>query len=208
MKQVRQWREVVANTESAPGVTDDQIDKSQLHSVAVSIASSSEKRELLNEKRKLSANVVTAASTALTSLNSVLEFEGGWLLTEDESDDGTDESRRSELQTLRSKLLPDLVMQYYEVCEETSSWLVASLDDAMERLGEKSRADALATLDDSCDGVSSTLSPKCWTDRALALAGQVASDAYSIKTACSAANWKDLLDKLAEVTVLGLCYSE
>jgi len=53
---------------------------------------------------------------------------------------GDDElARRSELNQLRVKILPDAVMRYHEVCMDTASWMLTSLDYAMLRLGEDPR---------------------------------------------------------------------
>jgi len=81
---VDEWRDIVANTESAPSVVDDELDTSQLNATEAEIASSMERRHLVEEKRKTSETVVTAANKEQEQLRQVLEYEGSWLCTEDE----------------------------------------------------------------------------------------------------------------------------
>lgn len=207
---VGEWREVVAGTNARTALVDDQLDKTQLNATEAAIASSMERRELVQEKRKSSHFVVTAADNAQKALICVLEHPGGWLLTEDEEiaqgDENMDMVRRGELQALRVKLLPDVVMLYHEVCTETASWMSSSLDDGLAKLGGTSES-VLKLLDESKVMASSPLSPLYWTHEALELAGLVATDTYGINSACGNAELKNLMSNMAEAAVASMLYS-
>jgi hypothetical protein len=169
-----------------------------------------ERRELVQAKRKSGHLVVTAAANAQKALISVLEHPGGWLLTEDEEiiqgDDESDMARRGELQALRVKLLPDVVMLYHEVCTETARWMSISLDDGVARVGGTTES-VLKLLDESKVMASSPLSPLYWTHQALELAGLVATDTYGISSACGTTELEDLMSKMAEATIASMLYS-
>jgi nuclear pore complex protein Nup107 len=205
---VHEWKEVVAVTDATIMRVDDQLDKSQLNATEADIARSMERRDLVHEKRKASHAVVTAAEKARASLRSVLEHPGGWLLTEDEEIiPGTEDMvRRSELQGLRVKLLPDCVMLYHTVCMSTAAWMSTSLDDCVAKLGGTSES-SLAALDDSMDAAASPLSPHYWSGQALELVQLVASDTHKINSACGTSELKELMTKTAEAAVANMLYS-
>jgi hypothetical protein len=205
---VEEWREVVAGTDATTSLVDDKLDKTQLNTTESAIASSMERRELVQAKRKSGHLVVTAAANAQKALISVLEHPGGWLLTEDEDIIHGDEdmTRRSELEALRVKLLPDVVMLYHEVCTESARWMSISLDDGVARVGGTTES-VLNLLDESKVMASSPLSPQYWTHQALELAGLVATDTYGISSACGNVVLEDLMSKMAEATIASMLYS-
>jgi hypothetical protein len=209
---VEEWREVVAGTEARTSLVDDQqVDKTQLNATEAAIATSMERRELVQEKRKSGHLVVTAAAEAQKALIAVLEHPGGWLWTEDEEivqgeGDESDMARRGELQALRVKLLPDVVMLYHEVCTETARWMSISLDDGVARVGGTTDS-VFKLLDESKRMASSPLSPLYWTHQALELAGLVATDTYGISSSCGVTDLEDLMSKMAEATIASMLYS-
>ena len=198
------WRDVVVSTDPRPIVVDDRLDTSRLNAVETEIAASIERRDLMEEKRRLSKIVVDAADAALKGLQCVLEHPGGWLLAED--GDGLDRSQ--ELLTLRGKLLPYAVMNYYEICNETAKWMSKSLNDAVDRLGGGDARAMLSALDEACDGANTPLSPRFWTQQALDLAQSVVSDKYNVKATFSSEALQVLLAKFAEATIDDLDCSE
>jgi len=198
------WRDVVISTDPRPSVVDDRLDTSRLNAMETEIAASIERRDLMEEKRRLSKIVVDAADAALKGLQRVLEHPGGWLLAED----GDDLDRSKELLTLRGKLLPYAVMNYYEICKETARWMSYSLNDAVERLGGGDARAMLSALDEACDGANTPLSPRFWTQQALDLAQSVVSDNYNVKATFSPEALQVLLAKFAEATIDDLDFSE
>jgi hypothetical protein len=205
---VEEWREVVAGTDATTSLVDDKLDKTQLNTTEMAIASSMERRELVQAKRKSGHLVVTAAANAQKALISVLEHPGGWLLTEDEEIIQGDEdmARRGELEAFRVKLLPDVLMLYHEVCTETARWMSTSLDDGVARVGGTTES-VLNLLDESKVMASSPLSPQYLTHQALELVGLVATDTYGISSACRNVVLEDLMSKMAEATIASMLYS-
>jgi len=201
------WFSILSSTATVPSVVDDRIDTSQLNASEAAIASKAARRELIQEKRKLSFAVVKAAERAHEDLISVLDHDGGWLFLGDEVVVGGDHEdvmeRRHELHELRRKLLPQVVRMSIRLCVDTASWMNESLNDASDRLGCP-EGSALALLDDAytrAGGGSSPLLPEFWTGRALRLTEKVADESSGIQSACEAADLKGLLDELSEVTI-------
>jgi hypothetical protein len=229
MDAVDHWKDVMAATLPNDYVDENDntgrsmIDKTQLNATEMSIATSMERREFIVKKRNDSAVVVTAADRVETSLLGILKHHGGWLLTEDEVIAGQGEEeiiRRRELQDLRSRLLPEIVMLYESVCTATASWMSKSLDDTVEQLGsdKTSPDDVIRQLDETLtlpntpteevanSSTLSPISPRYWTQKALELAQICASDTYGIRSAFGAEDYKDLMSRLAEAAVSDMLY--
>jgi len=212
-KAAEDWKAAIAATDAITAdSTDDTVDKTQLNATEAAIAVSMERRKLIEEKRKTTQVVVVAAAKVKKALNKILEHPGGWLLTEDElvteNFDG-EMLRRAELDKLRKKLLPDTVMLYHGVCVETAAWLSKSLDDAIAKLGGSMEGkDMLKQISESSSSsTESPISPRYWTQKALAVAQNIESEAFCIKSAFSTADCKELLSRLAETAVTDLYMS-
>ena len=114
--------------------------------------------------------------------------------------------RRSELKSLRKKILPGVLKDYHEVCMETASWMSASLDDAVKRWMASTTEAAVSTLMEeiTADGPSPLL-PRYWTQLALEAANFAVSDTNEITSVLSSGkDTKKLLHRLAEAQVLDL----
>jgi hypothetical protein len=185
------------------------------------IATSLEQRKIIEEKRKRCQAVAMAADKARLALEKILKHPGGWLLTEDEiffAEEENDKEyddwprRRQELEHLRKKLLPNVVLRYHDICVETAAWMAMALDDAVERMGENAeRNHVLKQIEESLGGEvadqTSPISPRFWTQRAMELAQTTVSDSYCIRSAFRTSDFKDLMAKLAETTVSDIMYA-
>ncbi|GKY96500.1 hypothetical protein MPSEU_000609600 [Mayamaea pseudoterrestris] len=212
------WIEAIATSDACPSVVDDQVDPSKLDSISAPIARQMQERELIQEKRAISQRLKVRAHAARESLAAVLAFPGGWLLMRDDAKTNeatslvvdNDESRRhTERIQLRSKILPKLVLNYYQVCSDTAAWMSRSLNDAVERLNATSHVNMLMTLDESyhaTDNGDSALAPWYWTAHAMDLADTIVSEAYDIQPACTAVSLKEFADVAAEIVVNHLMY--
>jgi hypothetical protein len=207
IKSFEQWKETMEATDANAGEVSSGIDKSVLNKPQLSMAERLERRQLLEEKRKASQKLVSAADEAQKALFGVLTHQGGWLVTEDEVLGGGDEEmlRRNELQKLRCRLLPQAVTDHMTVCLDTAKWMFHSLNDAVERLGDKPLI-ALELLEESKNISSSPLVPHFWSQKALELSHVITSTSYKIQSALNASEQAELTNRLAEATATNLVY--
>lgn len=209
VRKVDFWHETLFSTDSHTRFIDDELDSSLLTTTEATIAKSMKRRELTELKRKSSQVIVNAATEAQQGLLSVLRHEGGWLYTDDEDDiDGMeDKGRRQDMNKIRVKVLPDCVMQYYDICMETANWMERSLVDATEQL-DTDFDEAISLLDDQGHHSDrSPMSPKFWTNEAIKLAELLSSDQYAIQSSFGTSDLKELLRKLADAAAKDLFYS-
>jgi hypothetical protein len=208
---VEDWKAVLDTVPAVAPEIDDKIGKSRLNEKETAIAISAERRALAEEKRVNCSQVTKAADKALLHLEGFLKYPGGWLLFEEEEATGEiintlEGQRRMELQELRSKLVPAMVVRYHQVCMVTAAWMSESLDDGVKRLDQK-RAKVLGMLDVSTKVEFSSLSPTFWTKRAVQIIDAVASDAYSSHCLLTLHDRKQILAAQSEAMVVHLKYS-
>ncbi|CAB9502683.1 nuclear pore complex protein [Seminavis robusta] len=215
---VEEWRLVIGSTPASGSAVDDKVDSSALNEREQSIAKSMERREVILQKRKVSHMIVEAADTATKDIMRVLVHDGGWLADSDADTgfkDNTTEgaTRRQEIRALRSRMLPYAVKLYTEVCQETALWMWNSLLDGSPVLGSSPK-EVLEALDQNAsmdgDDIASTvppISPRYWTHDALELAEIVSSDEFLVAEAFGAADLKEMLNKLSDISLEDLTYT-
>ena len=206
------WKGVLSGAEAVPAEVDDAIDKSQLNEIEATIAQSEERRKLAEEKRVTSRKVSVAAHDALKALESVLKFDGGWLLIENEEEgvnnDGISDDervRREELKELRSKVIPNIILRYREVCTETAAWMSASLYNGVKRLNKTTVA-VIADLDRSNPPESSALAPSHWTMKALGIMYPITGETYPCLSVLSKSKRQEILSLMSDTMVAHLKY--
>jgi Nuclear pore protein 84 / 107 len=214
---LEKWQAQMRKAKSEVVATGDVIDKSNLTVTEANIAANVERRQLIKAKRKVTQAVVDAAHKAEMGLLEIFQCPGGWLSTTEDKvvtdDDPSEEQRRTELDTIRRKLLPKTVLLYHSVCMQTAAWISESLNDTAEQLGNISSMDALRHIDDSAAvdnefvATLSPASPRFWTQKALGLAEITESATYNIKAVFRPYDYKILAGLLAETTVLDLTYA-
>jgi hypothetical protein len=227
IKVVESWKIMLETTHANQEKEDAFIMDERLSSkkwnttTEASIATSLEQRKIIEEKRKSCQAVASAADRARLALENILKHPGGWLLTKDEvffAEEENDKEyddwprRRQELEQLRKKLLPNVVLRYHDVCVETAAWMAMALDDAVERMGESvEQYHVLKQIEESLGGEvadqPSPISPRFWTQCAMELAQTTVSDTYCIRSAFRTSDFKDLMAKLAETAVSDMMYA-
>lgn len=218
-KAVQTWKKTMAATAAilpASSMKNESMDKSRLNAMELSIATTAERRKLIEAKRRASQTVVTAANQARKALRHILEHPGGWLLTDDEvvAGGGNKEEmiRRDELNQLRCTLLPMTVMNYNDVCAGTATWMNKSLNDVYDKFhGSMTIQDALRQIDEGgssevCSDLS-PISPRYWTQKALEVSAMTENDTYMIRSAFHTASYQTLIAQLAETVVLDMMYA-
>ena len=200
------WKHVLEKTPPTTVISKVVQNRAALNRTELDIANSLERRELVEQKRKASRQVVDAADTAQSKLMEVLKYPGGWLLEDDDSnpqDNSYEAQQRSlEMQDIRSRYLPRAVFRLQNVYEETATWMADSLEDAAPVLGKM----ALSALDNPKDLSKSPLSPLYWIRYCLSLAETVASEEYGICDTFVDDDSKRFVSLMAESAVRELKY--
>lgn len=206
---VGKWKGALANADAEPAQVDDPIDKSHLNEEELKIAIYDQRRQLADEKRRISRKLSLAASQALEKLSKVIKFSGGWL-HEDEQDRETlsdeEKSHRQELNQLRSKVIPSLILRYREICTETAAWMSSSLYDGIKRL-EKDGAAVVSDLDRSNPPDQSSFAPAYWTQQCIFLVDAISTETYLCMAAMTMQQRRDILSLLTETMVTHLKYT-
>eukprot|EP00977_Amphora_coffeiformis_P011838 scaffold2903_cov170-Amphora_coffeaeformis.AAC.15 len=203
------WKGVLANAEAEPAQVDDRIDKSHLNEEEVKIAVSQERRQLADEKRSISRKLSLAASRALEKLAKVIKFSGGWLHEEEQEGEmlsGEEQTRRQELNQLRSKVIPSVILRYREICTDTAAWMSSSLYDGIKKL-EKDAAAVVSDLDRSNPPDQSSFAPAYWTQQCLFLMDAISTETYLCLAAMTKEQRHDILSIMTETMVTHLKYT-
>jgi hypothetical protein len=100
-----------------------------------------------------------------------------------------------ELSTIRTKLLPQVVQLYQEVCLQAADWLTLCMDDTALRL-QQNVQDAISTLDEAKLGSQSPIAPQYWARQCLEIVNIVASDKYRISSIFGKDELQALFEKL------------
>lgn len=201
-----QWLKVVEDNPAEKCEEEgSDLDRSKWNATEASIADQMERRNIVEQKRATISTVVAAAHDAQNALYSLLTHPGGWLLTEDEVNAGTEEEklRDLELSTLRAKLLPKVVQLYQDVCLQASDWLTRSTDNAALRL-KVTVAEAISLLDESSQDTKSPILPQYWAGQCLEIAKLVASDKYKISSVFGKEELSEVLEKMGQAAIVQL----
>lgn len=179
------WKECMTETSETPSFCKkDELNKSKLNAMEKEIALSMEKRQIIEEKQKVSGKIIDAANAARCKLNEVLTFDGGWLQEYDDEDDieSSDEIQRAkELKQLQSELIPQVVFMAHNVYNETATWMKNMLEDAIPLVGNTENEVLCVLAQDGGDSPTTTpLAPLYWLRHAEGLAKRVASEEYNI----------------------------
>lgn len=204
------WKDCIMETPTTPTKTKGLVDMTKLSASEQSIARMVEQRRVLEQVRTLATKLVDVANAAQAKLTHVLQFEGGWLQHDDDDDDD-EEEENADLQTLQSRLIPQVVFMAHNVYTETAKWLETMLQhlivDGDNTITPK---DAMKLLDDSTTTIS-VLSPLYWWQCAhYDLPNQVASEEYSVYDAFtnSPNDLKHFLELCQEVTMIGYLHAK
>ncbi|KAL7569332.1 hypothetical protein ACA910_016874 [Epithemia clementina (nom. ined.)] len=144
---VSAWHECIERAiaiTKAPSSPSFMNNMEEWNEVERTIAVSSERRRLVEEKQELATGVVEAANAAREALVEVLQHQGGWLWQDEQNVYETEWSRltntqadnnvpgpyrqnKGEWNALRKQVLPHVVMLHGQVCQETAEWMSKSL---------------------------------------------------------------------------------
>jgi hypothetical protein len=198
-----EWANVLGGAQAEMVEIDDLVDNSKWTEAEASIAAHERRRKLAEGKREESHKLAMAASSALEHLEVVLKFEGGFLL---EDEHGNEENgRNSELEELRSKIIPAVVDRHQEVCMETAKWMSRSLYNGVKRLG-KDASGVIRDLDRVSDPNRSVFAPSFWSQRALTIMDSLTSEAYDCLPVLSPESRRKIMSTMADNTIAHLKY--
>jgi hypothetical protein len=198
---VDDWEEVIQQCQTVPDTAGEPMDETQWNEVEASIAAHEKRRKLTDTKRHIGNNLASAANKAIEQLDSVLRFDGGFLLDEDEEG-----SRRRELDELRAQIIPDIVKQFQDVCMRTAQWMSESLHDGVKRLG-KDASSVIQDLDKLVDPKASVFSPSFWSQQALGVMDTIAAETYECLPVYTANDRREILSVMADNMVKHLKYN-
>lgn len=154
-KAQRGWDEFAQFQSPTESLVDDPID-----SLALSEDSRSVSREMLRNdfkrlKRDSMEKFVKMSLETLEDLKVVLHFNSGWLCFDWGESLGSKSpkylDRSKEMEKLRKKIVPALVLQYLEVCVDTAQWLDDSTNhyaDTYDLSFESARNELCSVLDE------------------------------------------------------------
>jgi len=204
MEAFEHWKQVMVCT--IPETTSKSWNRFSLQESELKIADSMGCRMFIEQKQETSQKIVKVALVAANKLLEVIAFDGGWLLEEDEDDnmenDNEDRIRQDELEKLRFQCIPEVVVMLLNVCDETATWMDASLEDGTPRLG-KTIKDVLKVLDKE----GGMFDPLYWICRAKGVITIVASDENEIYNAFGMQEMKHLNKLVQEIAIRELDYA-
>jgi hypothetical protein len=151
--------------------------KFSMSSVEGQIGSKLEKKNYVNEKKKVGMSIVQVAEAARQQLMNTLKWHDGWLLFDDSVMEQERQAAAQDYISLQTKFIPHLVSLVYNVLNETAIWMKHFIEDIDQAYGRDQSYEILSkNFGVTIEETENPFLPDTWHRMALNLAIDVASD--------------------------------